>query len=579
MGERIKTDVLIAGAGISGLVAAIAAREAAPGVAVTVVDKYSSGYSGQGNRGAGIMVNLADYRPEDFVRYHTDRIGKYLNDQEFMLLFAKEINRDIRELDRWTNGKFDKDEKGEIRTLKWRSILRGVDENGVYDFDQDNEYPWTLSAIDLDYLLELKKTALKRGVKFIDRVGIVDVLTDGEGRTCGAAGFGIADGKPYVFEAGAVVLATGGQKYRVMPMWSCGRGEGIAAAWRAGASLANGEFCSFYNWTSPHNFKDEMGVEDGLHNSKGENVGLRHTVEPHPDIDQDSLVEYYKQCKAGNGPLYYKQDENIMLPFTRSMLGSDAAYYKRPFANKWWGKLIFNGATQCPDDVIFPGFIGEYNVLKIDHGFQTRVAGLFAAGEIAMAGCRAFGAVFAPPARVRGCALNYMTFSGRFAGPAAAEYAGSQARGTVSEPQAAAIETRFFRPLARTGDRTVNEFAFEIMKVMQPLGNSLYRHETRMKKALDRILELGEQRDRVEAKTPHHLFGVNELDAMLLCAEMFFRASLERKDSIGWFVREDYPDPPEKLEWIVVENGGGGAPKIVREPVPIERYPFRPEQA
>jgi succinate dehydrogenase/fumarate reductase flavoprotein subunit len=169
-----------------------------------------------------------------------------------------------------------------------------------------------------------------------------------------------------------------------------------------------------------------------------------------------------------------------------------------------------------------------------------------------------------------------MTFHGRTAGPAAAAFA-ANASGAASDAQAGDIDKRFSAPLHRTGDMGVNDFVYEIGKVMQPLGNSIYRNEARMSKALSRILDLKVQIRRVEAKTPHHLFGVNEIDSMLLCAEMFFRASLERKESIGWFLREDYPNPPEELEWVVVGNDGTGAPKIVREPVPIERYPFKPK--
>jgi len=576
MSERIKTDVLVAGGGISGLTTAISAKEAAPEAVVTLVEKYTSGYSGKANRGAGICISLGNYEPEEFVRYHTSRVGKYLNDQEFLLKFAREINNDVEALDRWSGGKFDKDASGNIRTIKWRSQLRGVSEEGVYDFDQDNEYPWTLAAIDLDFLIELRKTAVRLGVKFIDRIGIVDVLTSDSGEACGAVGFSLDTGEMRVFEAGAVVLATGGQNYRVLPMWACARREGLAAAWRAGASFSNCEFGSFYNWISPHNFESEMGVEYGLYNNKGENVGLQHTVEPHPDIDQDSLAEYYKQVKAGNGPLHYRREDNIMLPFTRSMLGSNAAYFKRSFANKWWGKLIFNAATQEPSDVIMPGLIAEFTPVKVDQDFSTSVPGLYAVGEVGAGGTRCFGAVPAPPGRVRGSALNFMTFHGRTAGPAAAAFAAS-ASSSVSEAQAEDIDKRFRAPLQRAGDLGVNDFVLEIGKVMQPIGNSLYRSEARLTKALGRILDLKGQKNRVEAKTPHHLFGVNEIDAMLLCGEMFFRASLDRKETIGWFLREDYPEPPKKLEWIVIENGGDGEQRIKREPVPIEKYPFKPE--
>ncbi|MCL2492593.1 MAG: FAD-dependent oxidoreductase, partial [Clostridiales bacterium] len=175
MTEKITTDVLIVGGSIAGLAAAITAKEAEPSQEVLVVEKYTAGYAGKANRGAGIMLLRGPYTPQEFVSYHLKNIGLYMNDQDFLTLYAKELNNGVTELDRWSNGKFDKDESGEIRTLKWRSQLRGVDENGVYDFDQGNEYPWTLAAIDLDYMLNVRKTALKLGIKFVDRTGVTDV--------------------------------------------------------------------------------------------------------------------------------------------------------------------------------------------------------------------------------------------------------------------------------------------------------------------------------------------------------------------------------------------------------------------
>ena len=579
MTQNLKTDVLIIGGSIAGLAAAITAKENDPKLDVLVVEKYTTGYSGKANRGAGIMAMRAEYTSEQFMEYQISRIGKYLNDQTMLRVVADSMNDSVMDLDRWSNGKFDKDETGAIRTLKWRSLLRGVSDDGVYDFDQDNEYPWRLAAIDLDYLLEVRKYAIRLGISIVDRIGVTDLTTDENGIT-GAVGFGIDTCEKHVFTARAIVLATGAQNYRIMPMWSPGRGEGTLMAWRVGASLANGEFCSFYNWMSPHNFESEMGAEYGLYNDKGENVGLPHTVEPHPDIDQDSLAEYYKQMKAGNGPMHYHPEDNIMTPYTRSMLGSDAAYYKRPYTNKLWGKLIFNAASQTPDDLIIPGLIAEYSALQVGLDMMTRVPGLFAAGDICYAGTRGYGAVPVSPGRIRGNGLGFAVSSGWLAGPNAARYA-ADARIPADNTETGIVtdaEKRFTAPMSRTGDTSVNEFVLEIQKVMQPLGNSLYRHETRMKRALERIIELKDQTSRVDAKNPHHLFGANEIDAMLLCAEMFFRASLERRESIGWFLREDYPDPPKELQWIVVENDGG-SPKIKKERVPVETYQFKPEQA
>lgn len=120
------------------------------------------------------------------------------------------------------------------------------------------------------------------------------------------------------------------------------------------------------------------------------------------------------------------------------------------------------------------------------------------------------------------------------------------------------------------------EMVAEIQKVMQPLGNSLYRHEDRLKKALARVEELKALLPELKADDPHQMFGVNECEATLLCAEMFFKTSLERKESLGWFLREDYPEPSKDgLEWITVENEEGRV-SVGRERVPLETYPYQP---
>lgn len=225
----------------------------------------------------------------------------YLNNQTMLLKYAGMLNGNAEAVDKWSGGKIDKDERGQFRTLKWASKVVGRTDDGRPVFDQNVPYPWTLVAIDLDYIREVRKYARKVGVKFVDRVGIVDLLTDG-GKISGAVGYNIDDGTQNVFGAKAVVLACGNQCWRIMPMWSAARGEGVAAAFRAGAKFANCEFGSFYNWTNLDHFESDMGVEYALYNDKGENVGLPLIKEVHPDISADVLAEWYKQTVAGNGP-------------------------------------------------------------------------------------------------------------------------------------------------------------------------------------------------------------------------------------------------------------------------------------
>jgi succinate dehydrogenase / fumarate reductase flavoprotein subunit len=572
MSEAMNTDVLVVGGSIAGLAAAITAKEETPALDVTVVEKYTSGYSGKANRGAGIMLVLGDSTPEEFAQFYLKHVGLYLNDQITLLKYAGMLNGNADAIEKWS-GKIDKDDNGTFRSLKWASKPVGKGADGKPIFDQNVPYPWTLVAVELDYVREVRKYARKLGVKFIDRTGMVDLLTDG-GKVAGIVGYDIDKGTPKVFGAKAVILACGNQCYRVMPMWSPARGEGVAAAFRAGARFANCEYGSFYNWTFLDNFESEMGVEYALYNDKGDNIGLPTIKEVHPDINAESLAEWYKHTVAGNGPIHYREADNPLVSYTHSMLASQD-FYNRPYADRFWGYLFFNAFSQLINDHIVPGLVGEFGGLWVDENMATTIPGLFGAGDLVVHGSRAWGAT-AQPGRHRGSGIAFATFSGRVAGPSAAEYAAGAKLLDQSAEQIEAIDKRFTAPLKSVGSMKPMEMVAEIQKVMQPVGNSLYRREDRMKKALARVDELKALLPLVKAADPHQMFGVNECAAALLCAEMFFKTSLERKESLGWFLREDYPEPSKGgLEWIIAENKDGQV-ALSKERVPLETYPYKP---
>ena len=66
---------------------------------------------------------------------------------------------------------------------------------------------------------------------------------------------------------------------------------------------------------------------------------------------------------------------------------------------------------------------------------------------------------------------------------------------------------------------------------------------------------------------------------MVLSAEMQFRAAEMRKESRGWFLREDYPEMDNKnwLKWIIVKNQAGQM-VFSTENVPYEKWPVKPHQ-
>ena len=573
MSESMTTDVLVVGGSIAGLAAAITAKEKDPALDVTVIEKYTSGYSGKANRGAGIMLILGDDSPEDFAQFYLKHIGLYLNNQNALLKYASMLNGNADAIDKWSGGKIDKGEDGKFHTLKWGSKPVGKKEDGKPIFDQNTPYPWTLVAIELDYMRNVRRYARKLGIKFVDRTGMVDLLTDG-GKAAGIVAYDIDTGEQKLFGAKAVVLACGNQCYRVMPMWSPARGEGVAAAFRAGAKFTNCEYGSFYNWTNLDHFESEMGVEYCLYNDKGDNIGLPTIKKVHPDINAESIAAWYKETIAGNGPMHYRDSENPLNCFTHSMLASQD-FYNRPYSDRLWGYLFFNAFSQQTNDHIVPGLVGEFGGLWVDEGMATTIPGLFGAGDLVVHGSRAWGAT-AQPGRHRGSGIGFATFSGRVAGPSAADYAAGASQLALSDEQAASTEARFTAPLKSKGKMKHMEMVAEIQKVVQPVGNSLYRHESRMKTALAQVEDLKAKLPELKAEDPHGQFGVNECASAVLCAEMFFKTSLERKESLGWFLREDYPEPSKDgLEWITVQDKDGQI-ALSRERVPLETYPYQP---
>ena len=83
------TDLLVVGGSLAGLAAAITAKEENPDLDVLLAEKYTTGYAGKANRGAGIMDMIGNADPEDYVKYHTHYIGEYLNDQDALRQYAQ----------------------------------------------------------------------------------------------------------------------------------------------------------------------------------------------------------------------------------------------------------------------------------------------------------------------------------------------------------------------------------------------------------------------------------------------------------------------------------------------------------
>jgi succinate dehydrogenase/fumarate reductase flavoprotein subunit len=564
LGESLVTDVLVLGGGIAGLSAAITVKEGHPDLDVLVVEKATAGWAGKADRGGGILAFLTpDDTPEEFIRFHVENIGCFLEDQELLREYAHTCNGVLDYLDTWG-----------------AKVAREKDGSWKYVKTPGADVPWGLAGVDLDMCRRLQRRARELGTRFLNKVALVDLVKQGDS-VAGAMGFGVKDGGCYLVRAKATILASGSQNYRVLPMWSAARGDGIAAAYRAGAQMRNAEFGSFVNMVHAVSREVIFGAEDHMFNARGEDISAKYRPGTQPDICAMSAVGWYKEHLDGRGPVRIRSDENLLQIGSEILFATDLIW-DRPAANAFWSRLWEKGKAAEEGDAgepeVLPGFVGEQSPVKVDHHMATTLPGLYAVGDVSYSGSAWTGAVPSPPGRIRGTGLMNAVWSARKGALAAGMYAAGLADVPgVDHAQAAELKKMIFAPLYRDRGVAAGDLVYAIQAAITPVKYSNWKSEERMREALGMVLEVKERLLELKAADPHDLARCNEAASMALSAEMFYRASLERKESRGWFVREDYParDDANWLKWIILQEKNGET-DISTEDIPIERYPLKP---
>jgi succinate dehydrogenase / fumarate reductase flavoprotein subunit len=562
--RAVITDVLVLGGGLAGLTTAITAKETDPGIDVLVVDRASAstGWAGMGSRTAGLLSFVTpEDDPEDFIKYCLENIGFYLNDQHALREYAYGSQMIPERLSQW-GVEVLRDEKGKIAYAKW-------------------PFPFGTASVDPDMCHALAKRAKRLGVRFLDRVAVAELLADG-GSIAGAAGFGLEDGVFHVFEAGSMVIAMGSQNFDIVEMW-CGTGNGIRAAYLAGAEMRNVEFgnmCDFARvdprgWLYYGAHGAAHTAHDHLLNAKGENISQEYRPGLHTSMDPVAALAWYKETLAGNGPISVDLSEFSGKAFFK--------FHPKAFALHEMAKRKADYPESDKFEVV-PGFIGEMSCIRVNTQMETTVPGLFAAGNSAGSGSARGGAVPTPPSKMHGMGIMNAVFMGTKAGPAAAVHAkalkAAGARLQVEPAELRATKERIFAPLRRADGLPPRNLIRKIQDAVAPVDYSIVKTESRMREALAKVLDAQKDLPRLVARDLHELARCVDAESMALEAEMFYRASLARMESRGFHLREDFPerDDARWLKWVVVKKQGEGM-ALRTDDIPLADYQYRPEKA
>src|SRR3954466_14991698 len=227
-------DVLVIGAGGAGLRAAIEASAA--GVRVGLIGKSLLGKAHTVMAEGGMAAAMGNVDERDSWKVHfadTMRGGQYVNNWRMAELHAKEAPDRVRALEAW-GAAFDRTADGKILQRNFGG----------------HRYPRLAHVGDrtgLELIRPLQDQGVHRGLDVHMEFTVVSLLTS-DGRAAGAVGYERERGRFKVFNAAALVLATGGagRAYKITSNSWEGTGDGVSLAYHAGAELLDMEFIQFH---------------------------------------------------------------------------------------------------------------------------------------------------------------------------------------------------------------------------------------------------------------------------------------------------------------------------------------------
>jgi succinate dehydrogenase/fumarate reductase flavoprotein subunit len=560
LGEVYSTDVLILGGGLAGLVAANKIKELNGDLDVLVVEKATTGFGGKANKGAGVLwVMSEDDDIDKFREFHIKNIGYYLEDQELLEKVCGTTLNVVEHFERW-GIQIMREKDGKLARIEALPL-------------------WSLCALDLDLMEKLRKLAVKLGVKMMDKTQSVELLTEGD-RVVGSVAFNLLNGRFSIFKAKTVLLATGSCCWMVMNMWSSARGDGIAAAYRAGAELRNAEFGNFYNLHLRGNMAPLTGCQYALYNSEDEYLSQKYCAEFECDIDRGIILGMENEVAEGKGPVVFEEGEM----FAKNPLASGGFLFRwtRPTADRFWKTLFMKNKQYTSDHEwrpeVIPGFMGEFSPLKVDHTMKTNLPGLWALGDSCYAGSSWAGAVPGPPGRLRGSGLMFASVSALLSAQPVVDYTAGAREPRIDKDQVRKYKEATFAPMERRNGLSPRDCIFQLKEVVAPPYYSMRKNRDRIQEALAKVRKIEQQVAEVAPANDWHMLGLcHDLRNMALCADIYFNAALARTESRGWHYREDYSERDDKnwLKWIIVKQKDRKM-VISAEDIPIQKYKTKP---
>jgi succinate dehydrogenase / fumarate reductase flavoprotein subunit len=519
-----KHDVLVVGAGLAGMRAAVEAFDIGADVAVISkihpVRSHSAAAEGGINAALG---NASEDSPEEHA-FDTVKGSDYLGDQDAIQILCDEAPGDVYRLENW-GAVFSRTPEGKIAQRPFGAAGE----------------PRTAYAADITghvLVQVMYEQMLKREVRVYEEWFAWKLVVD-DGRCQGVICWDLLDGGLKTIGAKTVILCTGGAGRLYVGTtnaYSC-TGDGMTMALRAGVPLKDMEMMQFHPTTlAPSGVLITEGCRgEGAYllNSEGERF-LKDYAPNAMELASRDVISRAEQTEIDQGR---GVDGNVLLDLRH--LGAEKIVERLHGTREL--SMTFVGVDPIHEPIpVRPGAHYHMGGVDTDVWGRTELEGLYAAGECACVSVHGAN-------RLGGNALMETITYGKRAGRHAAEWA--LANTTVTVPEGAVSDSE--RELKELLDRTEGERPW---KIREELGQTMhenfgvFRREEQMLEQQEIVAGLRERFEHVVVEDKGNVFNSDltqalELGFLLELADCMVMSGLARKESRGAHARPyDYPD-------------------------------------
>lgn len=544
-----KYDVVIVGAGGSGLRAALQVAEA--GLKTAVLTKVFPTRSHTVAAQGGVAAPLGNVNEDHWMwhMYDTVKGSDWLGDQDAIEFMVRKATECVVELEHY-GMPFDRLDNGKIYQRPFGGHSQNFGEKPV------NRSCAAADRTGHAMLHAMYQRNVRANTQFFVEWMALDLIRDDTGAVVGVTALDMETGEVSIFHARAVIFATGGagRIYASSTNAFINTGDGLGMAVRAGIPLEDMEFWQFHptgvagaGVLITEGVRGEGGI---LRNADGERFMERYAPNL-KDLASRDIVSRAMATEIKEGRGCGPNKDYVLLDITH--LQPETIMKRLPGIREIAIEFAGVDPIQTPIPVVptchyqMGGIPTNYRgevVVPQNGEPSVPVQGFYAAGECACASVHGAN-------RLGTNSLLDLLVFGKSAGESVVEAfkEGNLPMRPLPDNAAASSESRIGRIDSATSGESMFDVRESMQRVMQAHAG-VFRFGEDMKKGVKEILEVAERVKNVATKDKSKVFNMARVEALELenlieVAKATMISAENRKESRGAHVRDDAPDTPE----------------------------------